>query len=98
MSALNRTFAFKKMDYISMLITKNLKFNMAWLRNIFFYEHRPITESRSCFTDGAFHLLLKLAFFFNDAHSLASTACTGLNQNGITNFFRDFLRSSKIWD
>src|SRR6186713_732833 len=44
MSALYGAFAFKQMNNVSLLIAKDLKFNMPRFGNVFFDEYRSVTK------------------------------------------------------
>src|SRR4051812_32705102 len=98
MTALYRTFTFEKMDHVSMLISKDLEFDMSRLSDVFFYEHRTVTESRCGFTNSTFHLFFELAIVLNYTHALTTTSCTGFDQDRITDLFCKFLSCRDISD
>src|SRR6187402_3131671 len=86
------------MNSIAVLISEDLEFDMAWLRNVFFYEHRSVAESRRGFADGAFHLFFKLSVVLNDPHALAATASTCFNKDRITYLFCEFFGGTYVRD
>ena len=86
MLALYGTLSFAKMDNVSVLVAQNLKFNMFWVLNIFFDEHRWIVESlfsfAACKVEHLFHLI---GMFYN-THASATTARSCLDDNRVANF------------
>src|SRR5688572_19115749 len=96
MASLDRALALEEMNNVAMLVAKNLEFDVAWFCDIFFNEDRSISESRSRFTDGAFHLFLKFSFILNDAHSFPATTSARFDQDRVANVRSNFLGSIHI--
>src|SRR5690606_35577074 len=79
MSSLYRTFPFKEVDNISLLISQHLNFNMPRREQIFFYKYTAVTKGGFCFTYCPLHLCIKFILTSSNSHALAAASGTCLD-------------------
>ena len=80
------------MQQIAVMVGKNLHFDVARARKIFFQEHRSVAEGRARFALRLFQPGIKLRGIVYHAHAAATAAHGGFHDYGITDFARDLLR------
>lgn len=84
------------MDVVSMLIAKNLNFDMARTGDVLFNQDTVITESFQRLAFAALQGLHKFGRVPDDSHSFATTSRDSLDQDWILHFiglFEEILRS-----
>ena len=83
MATLHRAITLEQVHTITLSVCKNLNLNMAWTLHIFFNQDRVVTKTVDRFTLTTHQGISKVCGFFNDAHALATAACTGFDQHGV---------------
>ena len=87
-SALNRAFAFPKINHIAMLIAQHLNFDMAWLRNKFFNKDSIITKAGSRFIFGGLKTFFGFLVIPSNPHTLPAATGRSFNHHRISDFSR----------
>ena len=94
MSALNRALTLKQVDKVSVLISKDLKFNMMCVGEVFFDQQSFIAEGIQGFASCRFNRFAQLVFFVDHAHAFAAAARRRFDKHRIANFFCSFFEIS----
>src|SRR5215813_9681431 len=81
MAPLDRALAFENVNGISMGIAQNLKFDMAWLKNVFFDKHTIVVESGGSLPGGRRHRILQSSRGLHKAHTFAAASTHSLYKN-----------------
>ena len=80
------------MQQISVMIAKNLHFQVPCSRQVFFQEHGSIAKGRLRLALSFFELRIELRRVPHHAHPAASATHGRFHNDRVTHFFRNFLR------
>src|SRR5712692_5824619 len=80
------------MKQVTVMIGKDLDFQMPRARQIFFQEYRGIAKRGARFTLGFFQKCIKLSSIVNDAHAAAAATHRRFYNDGVADLPRNFLR------
>ena len=89
-TALDRTFTFKKMYGISEIITQNLEFDMMRFFYKFFQINGIVTKRRHRFRTGCVIGFFHFVHIVNQAHAFTSTTHGSFQHDRITDLITDF--------
>src|SRR5262245_22818620 len=88
MAPLDRTFALAKMNHVSLLIRKDLKFNVAWMIKIFFQVDFRNSERARSFSLRHPKRIRKIRRILNNAHAFTAAARDSFENHRESETFR----------
>src|SRR5690349_16814807 len=90
MAALNRTFAFAKVNALPKLISQHLNLDMPRLFDITLDVDTAVVESSGGFGRGGLECFAELTFRTDDAHAAPAATCRSFHDQRKTDFPREF--------
>ncbi len=96
MTALHRAIALEQGHACTLGVGKDLYFDMARLRQVFFQQHFIVTEAAGRFALAGCQGCAEIGALLDDAHALAAAAGAGLEQHRIADRVSLFLQKCGI--